>query len=49
MIFLVNSENKLSDFGEISCRVTQGPILGPLLLLIYVDDMPQAVTSTLLL
>ena len=24
-IFLVNIENKLSDFGEISCRVTQGP------------------------
>ena len=29
-IFLVNIENKLSDFGEI-CKVPQGPILGPLL------------------
>ena len=48
-IFLVNIENKLSDFGEISCGVPQGFILGPLLFLIYVNDMPQAVTSTVLL
>ena len=48
-IFLVNIENKLSDFGEISCGAPQGSILGPFLFLIYVNDMPQAVTSTLLL
>ena len=48
-IFLVNIENKLSDFGEISCGVPQGFILGPLLFLIYVIDMQQAVTSTVLL
>ena len=48
-IFLVNIENKLSDFGKISCRVPQGSILGPLMFLIYVNDMPQAVTLTLLL
>ena len=48
-IFLVTIENKLSHFTEISCGVPQGFILGPLLFLIYVNDMPQAVTSTLLL
>ena len=49
IIFLVNIENQLSDFGQVSCGVPQGSILGPLLFLIYVNDMAQAVTSTLLL
>ena len=48
-IFLVNTENKLSDFGKISCGVPQGSILGLLLFLIYFNGMPQAITSTLLL
>ena len=48
-IFLVNIESKLSDFGKISSEVPKGSILGPLLFLIYVNNMPQVVKSTLLL
>ena len=48
-IFLVETENKLSDFGKISCGVPQGSNLGHLLFLIYVSHRPQAVKSNLLL
>ena len=48
-IFLVNIENKHSDFGKISCEVPQRSILGPLLFLNYGNDMQQVATSTLLL
>ena len=44
---MVETENKLSGFGKISCGIPQDSILGPLLFLIYVNDMPQAVKSTL--
>ena len=47
-IFLVNIKSKPSDFGKIYCGVSQGSILGPLLLLIYVNNIPQAVKLTLL-
>ena len=48
-IFLIETENKLSDFWKISCGVPQGFILGQLLVLIYINDAPQAVKSNLLL
>ena len=48
-IFLIKIENQLPDYGKVSCGVTQGSILGPLLFLVYFSDMPQAVKSNLFL
>ena len=41
--FLVNLENSFSQPASVSCGVPQGSILGPLLFLIHVNDMSQAV------
>ena len=46
-LFRVNLRNCYSDPSNITCGVPQGSILGPLLFLIYVNDMPQAVKSNL--
>ena len=48
-LFRVNLENCYSDLSNITYGVTQGSILGPLLFLIYVNDMPLAVKSNLFL
>ena len=48
-LFSVNLGNEFSSAGKLSCGVPQGSVLGPLLFLLYVNDMPQAVSCELLL
>ena len=47
--FTVYLENSFSEVSNMSCGVLQGSILGPLLFLIYVNDMPMAVKNNLFL
>ena len=46
MLFIVNVENDYSDPGDLNCGVT---LWWPLLFLLYVNDMPQAIECDLLL
>ena len=47
--FVVNIANEFSSPGDLSCGVPQGSILGPLIFLLYVNDMSNSVDCDLLL
>ena len=48
-IFFTEIDKQLFNYGNVSCGVLQGSILGPLFLLMYANYMPQFVKSNLFL
>ena len=47
--FHVNIHEQFSTSADLRCRVPKGSILGPLLFLLHINDMPQAVGCDLFL
>ena len=48
-IFKFNIDKKFSDPGNVTCGVPQGSILGPLLFLLYINDISQGMKCDLFL
>ena len=49
MEFKININTSYSSPSNLLCGIPQGSILGPLLFLLYINDLPQAVVSNSLL
>ena len=47
--FYVNVHDNFSTSADLRCGIPQGSVLGPLLFLLYINDMPQAVDCDLFL